>query len=486
MPIKRQEKRIIGVLLILFAVLSTLVLLSGGFSGGGDSIAHYRISRYALRYPHLFLDHWGKPVFTILSSPFSWFGFNGTRIYNVIAGLLTAFLTYRTVREETGKDAWLAVFFVIFAPVYFILFFSAVTEITFSLVLIFGIYYIYREKYQAAALVMSFLPFARTEGFVIVLVILVAGIAYRQYKSIPWLFGGFVLFSLVGWPYYHDPLWVIHEMPYTGAADIYGHGTLMHFVNSASRIFGIPLLFFWMLGIYSLIRDILIREKRDRAFREIWFVVLPFLAYFTAHSYVWWKGLGGSLGLTRVMAGVVPLVAVTAMRGYRFVAGQITESMNRKILLPAITLVALLIPPLHFYRVPVRQDEIQKVLSEAAEWLKHSPYADHRIYYYDLYFQFRLGIDPYDSERCREKVPDPLDPAKDVPAGSIVQWDAHYGPNEGRLSLEKLLDNPEYTLLKVFKPPQPLKALGSHEYAVYIFLRKPAGHRERKSNKQIY
>ncbi|MCD6200583.1 MAG: hypothetical protein J7K46_02110, partial [Bacteroidales bacterium] len=334
MPIKRQEKWMIGVLLILFVVIGTLILLSGGFYGGGDSIAHYRISRYALRYPHLFLDHWGKPVFTILSSPFSWVGFNGTRIYNVIAGLLTAFLTYRTVREEAGKDAWLAVFFVILAPVYFILFFSAVTEITFSLVLIFSVYYIYREKYTAAALIISFLPFARTEGFVIVFVILAALTGYRQYKSIPFLFGGFVLFSLMGWPYYHDPLWVIHEMPYTGAADIYGHGTLGHFIGSAPRIFGIPLLFFWILGVYSLALDILSREKRERALKETWFVVIPFLAYFAAHSYVWWKGLGGSLGLTRVMAGVVPLVAVTAMRGYRFVSGQITESVNRKVFLP--------------------------------------------------------------------------------------------------------------------------------------------------------
>ena len=478
MPIKKQEKRIIGTLLTLFIIFSTLVLLSGGFYGGGDSIAHYRISRYALRYPHLFLDHWGKPVFTILSSPFSWLGFNGTRIFNVIAGLLTAFLTYRTVREETGKDAWLAVFFVILAPVYFILFFSAVTEITFSLVLIFSVYYIYREKYTAAALMISFLPFARTEGFVIVFVILAALTGYRQYKSIPFLFGGFVLFSLAGWPYYHDPLWVIHEIPYTGAADIYGHGTLMHFVHNAPRIFGIPLLFFWILGVYSLVRDMSSREKRERALKETWFVVLPFLAYFAAHSYVWWKGLGSSLGLTRVMAGVVPLVAVTAMRGYRFVAGQITESLNRNVFLPAITLVALLIPPLHFYRVPVQQDETQKVLSQAAEWLKHSPYAGHRIYYYDLYFQFRLGLDPYDTERCCEKVPDPGDPAKDVPAGSIIQWDAHYGPNEGRLPLKKLLDNPEYTLLKVFKPKHSFMALGSHEYAVYIFLRKPAGHGE--------
>ena len=409
----------------------------------------------------------------MLSSPFSWFGFNGARLYNAVAGLLTAFLTYLVVRPEMRKSAWLSIFFVVLAPIYFILFFSAMTEITFSLVLILSVYFIYRRAYIPGALVLSFLPFARTEGFVILLVILVALIWYRQYKSIPFLFTGFVVFSLAGWSYYHDPLWVIHRMPYTGAADIYGHGSLMHFVGSAPRIFGIPLIFFWLAGVASLARDFLRRgEARKKALFECWFVLLPFLAYFSAHSYVWWKGLGGSLGLIRVMAGIVPLAAVTAMRGYRLVAGVFQGGTIKYYVFPVVTLVVLLIPPFSFYKVPLKPDETERLLTKAAEWIKHSGYADRRIYYYDLYFQFKLGLDPYDQTRCREKVPDPEHPEKEVSPGSIVQWDAHYGPNEGHLPLAKLLDNPDYTLLKTFKPEHPFRVMGGYEYAIYLFVKK--------------
>ena len=472
----REGKKILMILMVLFTVLAVLVLLSGGFYGGGDSIAHYRISHFAWKYPRLFLDHWGKPVFTVLSSPFSWCGFNGTRIYNVIAGLATAYLTYATVKREYGRDSWPALFFVVLAPVYFILFFSAMTEITFSLVLMAAVYLSYRKKFLAAALMISLLPFARTEGIVIDAVFLASLIRFRQYKSLLLLPAGFVFFSLVGWPVYKDPLWVIHRMPYTGAADIYGHGTLWHFVNNIPRIFGVPLAFLWVLGIYVLIRSWRQREKHEQALWETWFVVLPFLAYFAAHSYVWWKGLGGSLGLIRVMAGVVPLVAVTAMRGYDFVSRQIPEGNSRRVLLPAITLVAFLIPPLHYHKVPLREDEMQKLLSRAAAWVRHSPYSGHPVYYYDLYFQFRLGLDPYDPDQCREKVPDPKHPAKEVPPGSIVQWDSHYGPNEGRLPLERLLDNPAYSLLKTFSPEHSFKVIGGYDYAVYLFLRNQDKH----------
>jgi multisubunit Na+/H+ antiporter MnhE subunit len=44
-----------------------------------------------------------------------------------------------------------------------------------------------------------------------------------------------------------------------------------------------------------------------------------FLAYFVAHSYVWWKGTGSSLGLERVIAGVCPLAALIAMEAYCYI-----------------------------------------------------------------------------------------------------------------------------------------------------------------------
>src|ERR1700751_4484090 len=74
-------------LVVLFIYFSTLAYLSKGSHGGGDCYAHYKIAHYAFKYPRLFLDLWGKPVFTLLSSPFAQFGFIGIKIFNILCAL---------------------------------------------------------------------------------------------------------------------------------------------------------------------------------------------------------------------------------------------------------------------------------------------------------------------------------------------------------------------------------------------------------------
>ncbi len=457
----------------LLVILAVWVIRSDGFYGGGDSIAHYRIARYAFRYPHLFLDHWGKPLFTLLSAPFAQLGFNGMRLYNVMAGWLAAWLALLASREVGARHVWLAPLLVVTAPEYFALFFSTLTEITFSLVLVWAVWLALQARYAWAAVVVSFLPFVRTEGFVIVLVMLVGLLRYRSYRSLPWLITGFVVYSLAGWPYYGDPFWVISQMPYHGAADIYGHGSVLHFILHAPRIFGIPMIVLWLAGATVLIASLRDPRRRGMAEREVWFVVFPALTYFAAHTFVWWRGLGSSLGLLRVMAGIVPLLAVTAVRGYdAFTALLPPRKKVLSVIVGGLTVLLLMIPPFHYHKVPMQEDETQRLLSEAARWVERSPYSDRLVFYYDLYFLFRLDRDPFDPSSCRERVPDPEHPAEGVPPGSLLQWDAHYGPNEGHLPLQRLLHDPHYSLLKVFRPDKPFKVLGGYDYAICLFLRK--------------
>jgi hypothetical protein len=48
--------------------LSVVAFLTDIPSGWCRQLRPLNISRWAFRYPHLFLDHWGKPLFTILSA----------------------------------------------------------------------------------------------------------------------------------------------------------------------------------------------------------------------------------------------------------------------------------------------------------------------------------------------------------------------------------------------------------------------------------
>jgi len=65
-------------ILLAFGLMITFShCISEGILESGDAISHYQLSRYSWKYPLHLLDHWGKPLFTLLSSPFAQLGFNG-------------------------------------------------------------------------------------------------------------------------------------------------------------------------------------------------------------------------------------------------------------------------------------------------------------------------------------------------------------------------------------------------------------------------
>ena len=115
---------LLSALLIFFVVVA---LLSAGAYGGADNFIHYRLSRYAFQHPQFFIDHWGKPLFTILSSPFSQFGFQGIKVFNVIIGLLAAMFAWLTARELNYAHSWLAIVFCCFAPVFTLMMMTGMT-----------------------------------------------------------------------------------------------------------------------------------------------------------------------------------------------------------------------------------------------------------------------------------------------------------------------------------------------------------------------
>jgi len=247
----RLERHLPYYVLLAFLInFIILALLSEGSVGGADDIAHYKFSRYAFKYPEFFLDPWGKPFFTLLMAPFAQFGMTGVRIFNILLGLGAGLLTYLTAKKLTFRHPLLALFMLVFTPIYSALMISGMTEILFSFMLILGIYLFFLNRYIWSAVVISLLPFIRTEGIVIMPLFCLAYLINRQWKTIPFLVTGFLFFSIIGSFHYNDFFWVINTMPYTGSAsDIYGTGELLYYVNKFRPIFGPPLFFLILAGL---------------------------------------------------------------------------------------------------------------------------------------------------------------------------------------------------------------------------------------------
>ena len=75
--------------------------------------------------------------------------------------------------------------------------------------------------------------------------------------AIPFLFSGFLLFSLIGlWYYYHDFLWLIHKLPYGSASnEIYGSGKWYHFLSTMPEYLGFGIILLFIAGTVCWIKD---------------------------------------------------------------------------------------------------------------------------------------------------------------------------------------------------------------------------------------
>ena len=475
-----SENNVLYGFLSVFILLQFFLLLFSDSAygyGGADNIAHYQIARYSFKYPELFLDLWGKPVYTTLSAPFAQFGYNMAKAFNVLIAVLTLLLSARIANRLFAGSSMITIILIAFSPVYFLISASCLTEILFSFVLVAAVYLFLGKRFVLAAIVLSFLPMVRSEGVVILPVFAVALFLGRSYRSIPFLLTGTVLYSLIGYFVFGDILWLFNKLPYSLGKSLYGSGSLFHFVKHSPSIFGIPLLILIVAGLLTWGTGIL-KNFSLRNPNTILFILIAgsWIIYYAAHSYVWWKGTGGSLGLTRVMAGIVPLAALTGMKFFEFVSQKIK---SKTIVYGVFTILAILQVVMLFSRhnLMLKADPTEQLIKKSTDYIRINEEGEKVFYFNPLVIHY-LELDPYDTEQCNWWVADKQQPSNTLDWGDLLVWDAHFGPNEGGVQLENLENDPFLKKIKSFYPVEKIVVLGGYDYSIQIFKKS----REKASN----
>ncbi len=477
MKFKNNNQIVFIFLLLAFIAGVVAIFMTDSSHGGGDNFAHYKFAHWGWKYPELLFNHWGKPVFTIIMSPFAQFGIVGARIFSLFMGLSTAFVIWKLALQLNFKNSFIAMLLVLFTPIYFILMFSTLTEISFSFFLALAVLLFFKKKYLFSAIVVSFLPLVRTEGIVLFPLFMLAYSFKRQFLAIPLLSTGFWIITLFGLPYYDSFWWLITDMPYSGnAKEFYGTGSLYRFVNDTRGILGYPI---WILFIIGLLVSIFRWGKIDRYnFSDTFYFLLlipgSYFVFLSAHSFAWWQGIGNSLGLIRVIASVTPFVALTALLGFNWLYTLLKSKNSLVANLTAVVLLGWIIILGIVTHINSFNNTRQKQLAgQAADFLQENKLDKHKIFYYNSYLIIKLGLDPFDESKSSVGVANRQQPAMSMPDNSILVWDAHFGPNEGGLPLSRLKNSNEFTLLKIIRPTHPFKVLGGYDYAIYIFQKIP-------------
>jgi len=426
---------------VVIAILS--IVFFNGTGDPGDSIYHYLFAKHAVIHPELFFDQWAKPVFVLLACPFAQFGFVGIKVFNAIVVGLTIFFTYKVAETLNVKNAILVAIIMIFTPLYYILTFSGLTEPLFALFVAVSIYLAVKQRYIATCLVLSFLPFVRSEGIIIIGVFAFYLIFKKQWKVIPLLLFGSILYSIAGYFTHHDLLWVINKIPYAKLSSQYGSGKPFHFVVQLLYVVGIPVYMLFWVGFISIIINAI---KKKGLLEEQILIFLGFLCFFIAHSLFWYLGIFNSMGLKRVLIGVMPMMAIIALQGFNFIT---EELLNRKGMIKVgiqslFILYILIFPFTHNpaainWKRDMMMSTDQKSANESANFeVKHFG-LNSRILCAHPYLCMVLNIDCFDHHKRLGFNQTDIEQMK---AGDVLIWENWFAVVESGVKKEDLDKNP--------------------------------------------
>lgn len=475
-----QDRRSLWIWWSLLGALAVLLRLrSTGLIEAGDGVQHYQIARAALHHPILLLDHWGKPLFTLLAMPFAQLGAWGVTLFNALCFVATCRLADDLLRPYGAFFRWAFAPVLLLAPAYGSMVLAGMTEVLFALMAVAVLWAFTTERTRTALVIASFMPYARPEAIAVLPFVAAWTLWTGRWRLLPYLVLGSAFYALIGTVVWSDPLWYIHRDPYYDASDTYGHGGPFHFLQGLPEVFGSPFLVVAALALLCLPWLWWFRqEQRPELLRIGVLAALPALAVLLLHSVLWWKGWKGSLGLLRVLVTVVPLVVLsvlvvlgsTATRIWTTSRGGWVAAIVGGLIYVRFAVMAFLaIRP-----VPVYADPYQAFLNTVGEALVKEKEKHQRVVFYHPYLAFRAELDPYDSTtafHCRGLNMTPTDPG--ISEGDLLVWDAHFSPNEGRTPLKPLLEHPSVQLVGAFVPVENMDVLGGYPFEVLLFRNGP-------------
>ena len=484
---KYWEKPEVKVFSISACAYVLLVVFANGVNGGGDTFVHYQMSRYSWTYHDLFLNQWGKPVFTVLFSPIAQFGLKAVIWTNLVIIFLEAFLVLKIANQLQLKRSWIAPLLFLTCPVVFDNAVSALTEMICALFLILFIHWSLKGRFAIGALILSFMPFARSEGFVILGIAAMFFFFTRRWKYIPLLLFGSATMNAIGYWYTGLPLWIFESNPYVHT-DItsYGSGSFFHFFIWSIPVFGIGFLFllkstwFSAIGISNRIkadwRCIGSEESKVFLLKHqvlFWIALGSFWSYFMAHTMLWGLGMWASLGLLRVMFVIAgPMVFLVLIELNKFIDNRprlgrfktqnflIVFFIGSAIVSNTIILGAL--------GAPVGFGIEESVLDDMHEWMDAEEIESKgRVFTGHAYVAIMLDFDPNDHSKSLR-----LRDFQSAESGDLIIWDGHYGPNEERTPIQEINADSTLVFLKEFRPEKEYRPLNDMPFYVRLYRKK--------------
>jgi hypothetical protein len=441
----------------LIISISTLILLFiaihfPGTGEDGDSVQHFMFSRWAYDYPRNFYIPWAKPIYVFLTAPIAQYGFVAVKVFNVLVFAATQYFAYATAQKLGVRNAWLAPLFIFLTPMEIYFTPSGLTEPLWALWFIISVYLAVSQRLVAATIFVSFLPFVRSEGLIILCIFLPYLLFKRRFALLPLLLLGHIVYMLLGAKYYNnDYFWVFTRMSYATLEGAYGAGPWTHFLENMKSVTGSALYFLlvlgtvlgiWRLGKYWFKKEAFSKE-------ELWLVYGCSAAYFIGHTAFWALGIFNSFGLMRVIIGIMPTFAILMVHGYNFLWEWVENKEKRA------TWAFFILSILYIGWSSSKQFKIadlglvsDQLATKQALDANPNLVKDATLYFDNTSVALFLDSDYFSNKQHRHC--NRLINGEPVPADALIFWDDWYSRSEYNVPLEKLQQDPRFKEVGVY------------------------------------
>ena len=429
-----SDRRARWLLLALLTVSVIFAFITRGTYDSGDSIKHYLFARYAFQHPLNFLDTWAKPLLTLLAAGPAQGGWLGMKLFQCGVVAASGWCAYVVARALRLPAPEFAILFCYAAPDYFLIQFSGLTEPLFGLILVGAVALAISQRPGWSAALVSWLPFVRSEGFILIGIWVVYLAWRRQWRALPLLLLGYAVYSAVGAVVLGEPGWVFGRNPYA-TVSVYGHGNWDHFVRNIPNLLGWVLTALFVLGGVRMLRDCTRAERRREPLfsAELLLIYGSITVFVAAHTIFWALGLFNSFGLARVLCVTTPLAAVVALNGLALLTElRRSERARRRIRMgAAMAVVAWLFTGARNafrWQRDFMEAPDQQVADRAGEWFRQNyPTTRPPLAYEFPYMAVALRHDMFSLTEHPPLVAN-WKPTLDLPVGTIVFWDDCFLP----------------------------------------------------------
>lgn len=422
----------------------------------GDGLAHYFIAQHVWNNPAELINHWGKPLFTLLSAPWTTFGYTGFILFNVAVYILTLWISFR-IGKHVNFDSLLVSslpLVLLTSMDYANNLLGGMTEVLFGFLVIASGFLILKKKWYWFAFVVSFAPFSRSEGQFLIPIAIILLVYAKEFRALPFLLIGFTFYACLGYLLSGDFWWYLTQNPYGDASNIYGHGTWSHYFEFWYVHLGVVGLALLILGLVAFFAGIQRKlYSKDKLVLIIYFATIYF-GILGVHIYLWANGKSGALGLTRLAIHGWPGLILALYICFETV-------VKHKSIKNILSIVLIVVSAITIYDYPLIDDQVfprkakpdEIAIIEGTQHVQSlsSINAYSKVYYYHPLVAYAVGENIkngsgqfiqqgfYDFEAVIGKIkPD-----------DFIVWDSHFGPRDMNFPEDKTA---HFNTLAIFTP----------------------------------